>query len=185
MWFLHVCHDSFIRDRCSYIWHDALCLCHDSFICAMTHLCIYMPCLIYTCHDSFMCAVTHTFVMLLFYKIYLDRTEHDASIWVMTHSYVPWLICMYPHSFMYTIMTIHNEGVFLVSHASILQHIQLVLLVWVCVRDGDCFLSVTVWKRKRSKLFKWVWRREILWVRQGVCVCDRVKLERKEIDYFF
>ena len=71
-------------------------MCHDSFVCAMTHsyqvseanICVIYDMthsevseLIHVCHDLFVCAMTHLYVLRLICMC------HDSLVCVMTHSY--------------------------------------------------------------------------------------------------
>ena len=85
--------------------------CHDSFVCAMTHVCVTWPItrvmthscvswLIYVCHDSFIGAGevrTHSDMIHLFVP-WLVHVSYDSFICAMIHSYVPWLIHLYHYA---------------------------------------------------------------------------------------
>ena len=81
-WLLHVCHDSYI---CA-MTHTQIggparrSATPRSFSCGMTH--IYVPWLIHMCHDSYICAMTHTYVP---WHIHI---YHDSYTCAMTHTYV-------------------------------------------------------------------------------------------------
>jgi len=61
-------------------------MCHDSFLCDMTHLLRYLMFVegIDLWHDSFIWDMTHSYVT---WSIHM---WHDSSIWHMTHSYLIW-----------------------------------------------------------------------------------------------
>jgi len=82
-----MCHDSFVCAMTHSYVPCPINMCHDSFICAMTHPCV--PCPINTCHVPLIRAMSHQYVFLSLYLI--TPMSLSAYEWVTSHiSVVKW-----------------------------------------------------------------------------------------------